>query len=144
MSKWFRRTGRKSLKSLTSNSTGHRLAFLKFCGSLKRHDSSINPNTLPVSCSAVKARQARKKCGSWGAGYFASQRIPIRSLLPSRFVVCFFLVFPKLAWRRELFQNWFPVIVAGLVLANLSPRVPGVVIFQKGGHLWVCGSGSSL
>jgi len=53
VSNWFRRSGRKSLKSLTSNSTGHRLAFLKFCGSFKSHYLSVNPNTLPVSCGAV-------------------------------------------------------------------------------------------
>ena len=33
--------------------------------------------------------------------------------------------------------------MAGLVLAWLSPRVPGVETFRKSGHLLVCGSGSS-
>jgi len=64
--------------------------------------------------------------------------------LPARVVVCFYKTVPKKPGRRRLFKNWFPVIVAGLVLAGLSPRVPGVVIVQKGGHLVVCGSGSSL
>jgi hypothetical protein len=53
-------------------------------------------------------------------------------------------VFSKNVGRRELFPNTFPVTVAGLVLARLSPRVPGVDIFQKSEHLLGSGSGSSL
>jgi len=59
-------------------------------------------------------------------------------------VVCFFETFPKKTGRRKLFPNKFPVAVAGLILAKLSPKVPGAVEFQKGGHLWVYSSGSSL
>jgi hypothetical protein len=59
-------------------------------------------------------------------------------------VVCFFETVPKKTGRRELFQNEFPVTVAGLVLAKLSPRDLGVEIVQKGGHLLGPGSGSSL
>ena len=58
--------------------------------------------------------------------------------------MCFFYVFPKQPGRRKLFQNRFPVAVAGLILAKLSPKVPGAVEFQKGRYLLVYGSGSSL
>src|SRR6056297_2712787 len=99
----FRRSGRKSLKSLTSNSTGHRLAFLKCCGSFRNHYLSIKPKTLPVSCSIVKARQARKNVEECECGHIASFSLLIRSSLPARFVVCFFLAHPRQPGRRVLF-----------------------------------------
>ena len=40
-------------------------------------------------------------------------------------------MFPKNAGRHELFQNIFPVTVAGLALAKLSPRVFSPEEFQK-------------
>jgi hypothetical protein len=64
--------------------------------------------------------------------------------IPAWFVVCFCKTVPKKTGRRELFQNDVPVTVAGLLLAKLSPRDPGVVIVQKGGHLLGSGCGSSL
>jgi len=59
-------------------------------------------------------------------------------------VVFSFEIFPKQPGRRELFQNGFPVTMAGLALVEPGPRVHGAEEFQKGGHLLVTGSGSSL
>ena len=144
VSNGFRRSGRKSLKSLTSNSTGHRLAFLEFCGRFRRHYLSIHPNTLPVSCSAVKARQARKNAEVLDAGFLLLLTSHLFYRFPGRVVVCSCLTFPKKPGRRELFQNDCPVTVAGLALVWLSPRVHSAKQFQKGGQVLGSGSGSSL
>jgi hypothetical protein len=53
-------------------------------------------------------------------------------------------VFPKKSGRRELFQNEYPLTVAGLALAKLSPRVHSAEEFRKGGRLLASGSGSPL
>jgi len=58
-------------------------------------------------------------------------------------MVCSFEIFLKKLGRRELYQNEYPVTVAGLTLAGLSPRVHSAEEFQKGGHLQISGSGSS-
>jgi len=79
-----------------------------------------------------------------GAGILLLFKSHLFDRIPTWFVVCFCSTFPKQAGRRELFQNGFPVTVAGLALVELSPRVPGAEEFRKGGHLLGSGSGSSL
>ena len=61
MSKWFRRSGRKSLKSLTSASTGDAdgvLVYKVACFKMFAVYSLVI--SAPVMRSIVKARQARK------------------------------------------------------------------------------------